>query len=98
MDDEEIAKRVALPDRATGIELSEGLVLIELPHSELVFPDSLTGAEREIAALVVSGLTSAEIAARRRVSVKTVHAQVEAVFCKCLVTDRVELVAVLTGM
>ena len=53
----------------------------------------ITGREAEVLALLVTGLTSAEIAARLFISQRTVEAHVYNVYRKCGVGNRVELLA-----
>ena len=54
---------------------------------------SLTPALREVATMVVQGIDTATIAARRRTSVRTVAKQLEQVFARLGVGSRGELVA-----
>lgn len=54
-------------------------------------PPSLTAAEREVATLVVSGLSNAAIAARRKTSVRTVANQLRSIFAKLGVGSRRQL-------
>lgn len=53
----------------------------------------LTSAEREVLAGLVEGLSNADIAKRRRTSVRTVANQVASLFKKLDVGSRAELVA-----
>jgi pimeloyl-ACP methyl ester carboxylesterase/DNA-binding CsgD family transcriptional regulator len=55
--------------------------------------DSLTPSEREVAALVASGMTNSQIAARLRMSPHTVDGRLRRVFAKLGVNTRVELTA-----
>jgi DNA-binding CsgD family transcriptional regulator len=57
----------------------------------------LTKAEAEVASLLASGASTAEVAAKRGVSVETVRAQVKALFGKIGVSTRGALVAHLRG-
>ncbi|MEU4832608.1 AAA family ATPase [Streptosporangium sp. NPDC023615] len=57
---------------------------------------TLTGAEREVVAMVCEGLTSRRIAERRSVSISTVETQLNRVYAKLNVTNRIELRAVLS--
>ncbi|MGC5014535.1 AAA family ATPase [Streptosporangium sp. DT93] len=57
---------------------------------------TLTGAEREVVAMVCEGLTTRRIAERRSVSISTVETQLNRVYAKLNVTSRVELRAVLS--
>jgi DNA-binding CsgD family transcriptional regulator len=66
--------------------------VISLPaHDEA--PHALTDAEREVARLLIAGLSKAEIAGRRGSSVYTVANQVAAIYAKLGVRSRAELVA-----
>jgi DNA-binding CsgD family transcriptional regulator len=71
----------------------EELALFELPLGPPRLPPTLTRADRAVAALVIDGATNAEIARRRRVSVRTVANQVASIFRKVGVGSRGELVA-----
>ena len=53
--------------------------------------DGLTGRERQVAALVASGLSNREIAARLVISQRTVDAHVNHIFAKLGVSSRVQL-------
>jgi DNA-binding NarL/FixJ family response regulator len=70
--------------------------LLEWPAADRRLPESLTPCEREIAALVLAGLENAEIARRRRRSVRTVAHQVESIFRRLRVGSRLELFALLS--
>jgi DNA-binding CsgD family transcriptional regulator len=59
--------------------------------------DGLTGAEAEVAALALTGLTTPQIAARRGVAVSTVRKQLEAGYRKLGVGSRAELAALTTA-
>jgi len=65
--------------------------IAETPTSTLT--QALTRAEREVAALAIDGLTNAEIAKRRKTSVRTVASQLSVIFRKTGVGSRVELAA-----
>jgi DNA-binding NarL/FixJ family response regulator len=54
-------------------------------------PPSLTTAEREVARLVIEGLSDAGIAARRRTSVRTVANQLRSIYTKLAVGSRRQL-------
>ncbi len=79
----------------------EGLRVAELPvggDTAYVFSypvaakeDSLTPAEREVARLLMSGLSNAAIAASRGTSTRTISKQVDAIYRKLGVHSRVEL-------
>ena len=55
--------------------------------------DSLTPSEREVAALIASGMTNSQVAARLRMSPHTVDGRLRRVFAKLGVNTRVELTA-----
>jgi DNA-binding NarL/FixJ family response regulator len=78
-------------------ELGEhSYALLEWPAADRRVPEKLTPCEREILALVLAGLDNAEIARRRRRSVRTVAHQVESIFRRLRVGSRLELFAVLS--
>jgi DNA-binding CsgD family transcriptional regulator len=58
--------------------------------------DALTGAEREVAEMILAGFSNEAIAAARRVARATVATQVRSVYAKLGVSSRGELVARLT--
>ena len=55
--------------------------------------DALTPSEREVAALIASGLTNSQVASRLRMSPHTVDGRLRRVFAKLGVNTRVELTA-----
>ncbi|MFI6512596.1 AAA family ATPase [Streptosporangium sp. NPDC050855] len=57
---------------------------------------TLTGAEREVVAMVCEGLTTRRIAERRSVAISTVETQLNRIYAKLNVTNRIELRAVLS--
>jgi predicted ATPase/DNA-binding CsgD family transcriptional regulator len=61
------------------------------PGSDLPRIEGLTGRERQVAALVASGLSNREIAARLVISQRTVDAHVNHIFAKLSVSSRVQL-------
>jgi DNA-binding NarL/FixJ family response regulator len=74
------------------------LFLLGTPALTECLPDDLTKAEKDVAALVLEGLSNREIAKARGTSVRTIANQVAAIFRKLKVTARVELgQAVLRG-
>ena len=71
-------------------------VVLSAPIAEtstIALIQALTQAEREVAALAIDGLTNAEIAKRRKTSVRTVASQLAVIFRKTGVGSRVELAA-----
>jgi DNA-binding CsgD family transcriptional regulator len=56
----------------------------------------LSGAEREVAGMILAGFSNEAIAAARRVAKATVATQVRSVFAKLGVSSRAELVGRLT--
>ena len=67
-------------------------VVISVPFLKQSFPDVLTATELRIAEMLVRGLSNKEIAAERGTSDRTVANQVRAVFTKCDVASRSELI------
>jgi DNA-binding NarL/FixJ family response regulator len=67
------------------------LFVLGMPSLIECLPDDLTKAERDVAALVLEGLSNREIARARGTSVRTIANQVAAIFRKLKVTARVEL-------
>jgi DNA-binding NarL/FixJ family response regulator len=65
--------------------------LLGTPALAECLPDDLTTAEKEVAALVLEGLSNQDIAEVRGTSVRTIANQVAAIFRKLKVTARVEL-------
>jgi DNA-binding NarL/FixJ family response regulator len=55
-------------------------------------PDVLTKAEREVGQGIVDGLSNAEIARRRRVSMRTIANQVASLFRRLHVSSRADFV------
>jgi DNA-binding CsgD family transcriptional regulator len=75
----------------------EELVVFRLPATEVRSPGKLSDAEREVARLVVEGLTNGAIAERRGTSLRTVANQLASIFRKLDVRSRSELVTRLLG-
>jgi DNA-binding CsgD family transcriptional regulator len=71
----------------------EELVAFSVPKRALAIPEQLSAAEREVAELMLSGLSNAEIAAFRGTALRTVANQVAVIFDKVGVGSRGELVA-----
>ena len=67
------------------------LFLLGTPSLSKCLPDDLTHAEKDVAALVLEGMSNREIALTRGTSVRTIANQVAAIFRKLRVTARVEL-------
>lgn len=79
------------------------VITLEAARSEDVAPPlmrawSLTAREREVARLVIDGLSSEDIAAALFISVHTVRDHIKAIFGKTGVTRRQDLLAALAGM
>ena len=66
-------------------------LVVGIPLVNDALSGDLTSAEREVAGLVVRGLTNAEIAAQRGTSVPTVVNQLGAIYRKLGVSGRVGL-------
>ena len=62
---------------------------------ELKLPASITPTERDVIALVLEGLPSAQIAARRGTSPRTIANQLRSIYKKLGVASRTELVLAL---
>lgn len=69
----------------------EAYAVVAFPLVDPALPESLTTAEREVARLVLEGLTNRQIGERRGTSERTVANQVRAVFLKCAVGNRAAL-------
>jgi DNA-binding NarL/FixJ family response regulator len=67
--------------------------VVEVPPSEVLLSPALSGAERDVAALLLEGKPYREIAEQRRTSVRTVANQVTSVFHRLKVSGRGELMA-----
>lgn len=86
----------APPDELTASVLEIGgdtFAVLEWRVARRSFPAGLSPAEREVAELVLTGLSNAEIAKRRGRSRRTVANQVAALFKKLGVESRAGLVA-----
>jgi DNA-binding NarL/FixJ family response regulator len=82
--------------RATKLRIDEvELVVFDVPAP--VPPRGLTEAEREVAELVLEGLSNRDIAERRGASVKTIANQLRRIYEKLGVSSRFELAARLEG-
>lgn len=73
----------------------ESFVLLSVPLRTERGAEPLTAAEREVAAMIVDGMSNAEIARARGKSVRTIANQVASAFRKLGVGSRVELSSVL---
>jgi len=71
------------------------LVLLRLTIPAPRVPVSLSPAEREVAAGVLQGQGTEEIAARRGTTLRTVSVQLQSIFRKLGVGSRIELAAAL---
>ena len=82
--------------RASRFRLDrEELAVLSFPLPRAVLPDALTDAEREVAQGILDCKSNAAIASERGTSARTVANQAAAIFRKCNVRSRGELVAVL---
>lgn len=92
-------RRALVPGVPAGLEAlsfeggSGDHVVLVLPLPEWELPPGLTRAEREVARAVLTGQRTAEIAARRGTTVRTVSNQVQAIYQKLGVGSRVQLAA-----
>ncbi len=67
-------------------------VLLSFPWPAAVLPESLTAAERDVAARATEGQTIHDIARARGTSVHTVTNQLRSVYAKLGISSRAELV------
>jgi DNA-binding NarL/FixJ family response regulator len=65
--------------------------VVSLPSLAECLPEDLTMAERDVAALLLEGLSNRAVASLRGTSVRTIANQVGAIFRKLRVNGRVEL-------
>ena len=76
------------------VTIDDGLVLLRVPLPEPRFPAGvLTSTEEAVARAVFDGASTAEVAAQRGVSERTVSNQLRRVYQKLGVVSRAELVA-----
>jgi DNA-binding CsgD family transcriptional regulator len=73
------------------------LCVLSVPLAERSRVDGLTAAERQVLELLWLGRSTAEIAAERGRSYRTVANQLAAIYAKAGVTTRQELIAKLAG-
>jgi DNA-binding CsgD family transcriptional regulator len=92
MDAEHVGQDVRTAEFVVG---GETFVLLSVPLRSERGVEPLTAAEREIAAMVVDGMSNADIARARVKSVRTIANQVASAFRKLGVGSRVELSTVL---
>lgn len=99
------ARRVrAALNAPSGMEASlldvagEELLVLRIPLKRISLHDSLSDAEREVAALAVAGLSNTEIGRRRGTSGRTVANQMATIFRKLGVGSRAELARSLVVM
>jgi len=71
----------------------ESFAVVTWPQPSAGLPASLSSAERAVLDLLLAGHSNAEIARRRRRSVRTVAHQVDAIFRRLGVHSRQELMA-----
>lgn len=69
----------------------EELLVFRVPLKRLALHESLSDAEREVAALALAGLSNSEIGRRRGTSGRTVANQMATIFRKLGVSSRNEL-------
>jgi DNA-binding CsgD family transcriptional regulator len=67
------------------------LFVLSTPSLADSLPEELTAAEREVATLLLDGMSNRDVARFRGTSVRTVANQVGAIFRKLRVSGRVEL-------
>ncbi|MEZ4219870.1 MAG: helix-turn-helix transcriptional regulator [Polyangiaceae bacterium] len=73
--------------------IDEQLVVLSFPASRANGSGELSAAEREVAMLVIRGLSNRQIAAARGTKERTVANQIASIFRKLGVGSRVELAA-----
>jgi DNA-binding NarL/FixJ family response regulator len=71
---------------------SDTYLVLSVPFLERPFPDALTESERAVAEMAIRGWTNKEIAEERGTSDRTIANQVRAIFAKCGVASRSELI------
>ncbi len=69
----------------------ESWAVVSIPLAEVMVPECLSAAEREVARLVLEGRSSREIAKVRGTSARTIANQLAAIFRKLGVSSRAEL-------
>jgi DNA-binding CsgD family transcriptional regulator len=83
--------RGPLPICRLSVPGVEALLVDMGPSPETILASRLTSAERQVAALVLDGLSTAEIAELRRSAYRTVANQLASIYEKLGVGSRVEL-------
>jgi DNA-binding CsgD family transcriptional regulator len=100
-DQRHVCEEIRRETSARAVEIEGGLLLISLPKPSVREGGTrtalLTRTEREVAELVIQGLSNAEIAAQRGCSLRTVANHVAAVFTKLGISSRRALRASLLG-
>lgn len=84
----------ALGARVVTVD-DEEFVVFSWSTTELVLPESLTEAERDVLRRWLEGASALEVARARRVSVRTVQNQLRAIYQKLGVSSRGEIFNVL---
>ena len=69
------------------------MAVLSFPLLPATLPDSLSEAEQKVALGLIAGKSTAEIAAERRTSVRTVANQIASLFAKLGVRSRLQLAA-----
>ncbi len=72
-------------------------LVLSYPLPTPALPKTLSQAEREVAILLVRGLSSRAVAARRGVALRTVSNQIASLYAKLGVGSRIEFVRALCG-
>ena len=75
----------------------EKLVVLSIPIEASDVLDRLTPAEREVATLVVRGLTNEQVATRRGCRARTVAVQLASIYRKLAINSRAVLAVLLAG-
>ena len=73
------------------IDSADRRVMIVRIEAEGLDPSPLSAAEREVASLVIAGLSNADIARKRGTAVRTVEKQLSSIYEKLRVLSRHEL-------
>jgi DNA-binding NarL/FixJ family response regulator len=82
---------------AARLKLDAEYLVLSYPLPTPALPHSLSQAEREVAILLVRGLSSRAVAARRGVALRTISNQIASLYAKLGVGSRIEFVRAVCG-